>query len=87
MARPTRTAWPLLIYRQNAGYETQDVMKLIQTSNTTINRIERGMVVRRVVAAQYLRLFNIDLNDPATIPPNMIIHNHGDRVAIEMREE
>ena len=85
MQMAERTYWPLMIYRQNAGIDTNQLMESMGVTHNTINRIERGGIVKRVTAARYLQTLGIDLNNPQTIPACLKIINHGDRVAIEFQ--
>lgn len=86
MAKPVRTAWPLLKFRQNKGFKMKDLVETLEVSNVTLNRLERGGIVSRVTAARYLKLLGVDLSEPATIPTQMTIEDHGDRVAIKLHE-
>lgn len=82
MARPRKYTSTITKYRMNRGWQTPDFAEAAQISYSSVTKVENSEPITRPIVAKYLRLLEMDLNDPSTLPAGWEIVDKGEKVVL-----
>lgn len=85
MPRKRKYTSELTKCRMNLGWHGPKLAQEAGISVSSLNKLEAGKPVSRVLATRYLKVFDANLNDLSTLPQGWRVEDKGGDVVLSMQ--